>query len=50
MIELKYAEDVDQEKALKQIGEKKYAEGLKRSGMKKIIKCGSLFMRKNAWL
>ena len=50
VMELKYAEDGDLEaacsKALKQIEEKKYAEGLKRRGMKKIIKYGISFWEK----
>ena len=50
VIELKYAEDGNMEKAcseaLKQIEEKKYAEGLKRRGMKKIIKYGIAFYEK----
>lgn len=49
-MELKYAEDGDLEAAcgetLKQIEEKKYAEGLKRWGMKKIIKYGISFWEK----
>ena len=44
VIELKYANDGNLEtactEALKQIDEKKYTEGLKRRGMKKIIKYG----------
>lgn len=50
VIELKYAEDGNLEAAcsetLKQIEEKKYAEGLKRRGMKKIIKYGIAFWEK----
>ena len=50
VIELKYAEDGNLEEscaeALKQIEEKKYAEGLKRRGMKKIIKYGIAFWEK----
>ena len=50
VMELKYAEDGDLEaacsEALKQIEEKKYAEGLKRRGMKKIIKYGISFWEK----
>ena len=50
VIELKYAHDGDLEKAcaeaLKQIEDKKYAEGLKRRGMKKIIKYGIAFCEK----
>ncbi|HIX58555.1 MAG TPA: ATP-binding protein [Candidatus Blautia gallistercoris] len=50
LIELKYAEDGNLEaacgNALKQIEEKKYAEGLKRRGMKKIIKYGIAFCEK----
>ena len=50
VIELKYAEDGNLEaacsEALKQIEEKKYAEGLKRRGMKKIMKYGIAFWEK----
>ena len=50
VIELKYAEDGNMEKAcaeaLKQIEEKKYAEGLKRRGVKKIIRYGIAFWEK----
>ena len=50
IIEVKYADDGNLEtacaEALKQIEEKKYAEGLKRSGMKKIIKYGIAFCEK----
>ncbi len=50
VIELKYAEDGNLEaacsEALKQIEEKKYAEGLKRRGTKKIIKYGIAFCEK----
>ena len=50
VMELKYAEDGDLEaacgEALKQIEEKKYAEGLKRRGMKKNIKYGISFWEK----
>ena len=50
VIELKYAHDGNLEKAcgeaLKQIEEKKYAEGLKRRGMKKIIKYRIAFYEK----
>ena len=50
VIELKYAEDGNLEaacgEALKQIEEKKYAEGLKRRGAKKIIKYGIAFCEK----
>ena len=50
VIELKYAEDGNLEKAcgeaLGQIEEKKYAEGLKRRGMKKIIRYGIAFWEK----
>ena len=50
VIELKYADDGNLEKAcgeaLKQIEEKKYAEGLKRRSMKKIIKYGIAFYEK----
>ena len=50
VIELKYADDGNLEKAcgeaLEQIEEKKYVEGLKRRGMKKIIKYGIAFYEK----
>lgn len=50
MIELKYADDRNLEtacgEALKQIEEKKYADGLKRLGMKRIIKYGIAFCGK----
>ena len=50
VIELKYADDGNLEaacqEALKQIEEKRYAEGLKRRGMKKIIKYGIAFWEK----
>lgn len=50
VIELKYAEDGKLEaacsEALRQIEEKKYAEGLKRRGMKRIIKYGIAFYEK----
>lgn len=50
VIELKYAENGNLKaacsEALKQIEEKKYAEGLKRRGMKKIIKYGIAFYEK----
>ena len=50
VIELKYADDGNLEaacrEALKQIEEKKYAEGLKRRGTKKIIKYGIAFCEK----
>ena len=50
VIELKYADDGNLEaacsEALKQIEEKKYAEGLKRQGTKKIIKYGIAFFEK----
>ena len=50
VIELKYADDGNLEaacrEALRQIEEKKYAEGLKRRGMKKIIKYGIAFCEK----
>lgn len=53
IIELKYADDGNLEKAcaeaLNQIEEKKYAEGLRRRGTKKIIKYGIRSARKNAW-
>ena len=50
VIELKYADGGKMEtacaEALEQIEEKKYAEGLKRRGMKKIIKYGIAFYEK----
>ena len=50
VMELKYADDGNLEKAcgeaLRQIEEKKYAEGLRRRGMKKIIKYGIAFWEK----
>lgn len=50
VIELKYADDGNLEaacsEALKQIEEKKYAEGLKRRGTKKIMKYGIAFWEK----
>ena len=50
MIELKYADDGNLQKAcgeaLKQIEEKKYAEGMKRWGTKKILKYGIAFYEK----
>ena len=50
VIELKYADNGNLEKAcaeaLKQIEDKKYVEGLKRYGMKKIIKYGIAFYEK----
>lgn len=50
VVELKYADDGNLERAcgevLRQIEEKKYAEGLKRRGMKKIIKYGIAFWEK----
>ena len=50
VIELKYADDGNLaaacSEALKQIEEKKYTEGLKRRGMKKIIKYGMAFYEK----
>ena len=50
VIELKYADDGNLEKAcaeaLKQIEEKKYAEGLKRRGVKKLIRYGIAFYEK----
>ena len=50
VIEIKYADDGNLEKAcreaLEQIEEKKYAEGLKRRSMKKIIKYGIAFYEK----
>ncbi|MFR6333422.1 MAG: PD-(D/E)XK nuclease domain-containing protein [Eisenbergiella sp.] len=54
VIERKYAGDGNLEaacaEALKQIGEKKYAAGLKRGGLKKVICCGIAFWKKNVWL
>ena len=51
VIELKYAEDGNLEKscaaALAQIEEKKYAEGLQRRGVKKILKYGIAFWEKD---
>ena len=50
IIELKYADDGNLEKAcaeaLNQIEEKKYAEGLRRRGTKKIIRYGIAFCEK----
>ena len=50
VIELKYADDGNLEAAswetLRQIEEKKYAEGLKRWGTKKILKYGIAFYEK----
>jgi hypothetical protein len=50
VIELKYADDENLEAAcsaaLKQIEVKKYAEGLKRKGMKTVIKYGIAFCGK----
>ena len=50
VIELKYADDGNLEaacvEALKQIEDRKYAEGLNRQGMRKIIKYGMAFCRK----
>lgn len=50
IIELKYAGDGNLEaacsEALRQIEEKKYAEGLKRRGAKKILKYGNAFCEK----
>lgn len=50
IIEIKYADDGNLEaacgEALKQIEEKKYSEGLKRRGMKEIIKYGIAFCEK----
>ena len=50
IIELKYADDGNLEaackEALEQIEEKKYAEGLKRQSMRKIIKYGIAFYKK----
>ena len=51
VIELKYAYDGNLEtackEAIKQIEDKKYAEGLKHCGMKKIIRYGIAFCRKD---
>ena len=51
VIELKYAEDGNLERAcaaaLSQIEEKKYAEGLQRRGVKKILKYGIAFWEKD---
>ena len=50
VIELKYADNGNLEaactEALKQIEDRKYAEGLKRRGVKKVIKCGMSFCEK----
>lgn len=50
VFEIKYADDGNLEaacgEALEQIEEKKYVEGLKRQGMKKIIKYGTAFCEK----
>lgn len=50
MIELKYADDGNLEaacvEALKQIEIKKYAEGLRRRSLKKILKYGLVFCEK----
>ena len=50
VIELKYAEDgrlaTACAQALKQIGERKYAEGLKHRGMSTILKYGMAFLEK----
>ena len=50
MIELKYADNGDLTvactEALRQIEDRKYAEGLKQRGMKKIIKYGMAFCGK----
>ena len=50
IIELKYADDGNLEaacsEALRQIEEKKYAEGLKRRGAKRILKYGIAFCEK----
>ena len=50
IIELKYAENGNLEatctQALNQIEERKYAESLKRQGMKKTIKYGTAFCEK----
>ena len=54
VIELKYADDGNLEAAswetLRQIEEKKYAEGLKRWGRKRFLSMASPFMKKNVWL
>ena len=54
VIEIKYADDGDLEagcrEALLQIEEKKYAEGLKRRGMKNIIKYGIAFCGKECMI
>ena len=51
MIELKYAHDGNLEaaceEALRQIGDRQYGEGLKRRGMKKIMKYGMAFCGKD---
>ena len=51
VIELKYAEDGNLEaacaRALQQIEERKYAAGLQRRGVKKIIKYGIAFWEKD---
>lgn len=50
MIEIKYANDGNLDgacaEALKQIEDRNYAEGLRRRGMKKIIKYGMAFYKK----
>ena len=50
MIELKYADNGKLEaactEALKQIEDRKYTEGLKRRGVKKFIKYGMSFCKK----
>ena len=51
MIEIKYAEDGNLQAycaaALAQIDEKQYDEALRRDGMKKIMKCGIAFYKKD---
>lgn len=50
VIEVKYAHDGNLEsacrQALKQIEEKKYTEGMRRRGMKKVIRYGIAFCEK----
>lgn len=50
MIELKYAEDGNLEaacrRALKQIRDRGYAQGLKHRGMKKVLRYGMAFREK----
>ncbi len=51
VIELKYAHDGNLEKvcgeALRQVDEKKYAKGLRRRGMRKILKYGIAFWERD---